>query len=179
MSKAFVRESDSDDQPELPAMVSPLPPGAKNYFTAGGFARLGEELNHLAETLRPSLATRAAEDSDARRELQALDQRIRYLRNSLATAEVVPPPVDGENIVRFGATVTVTESASGTEQYRIVGVDETDPDRNQVSWLSPIARALLNSKLGDEVVFTVPRGRKILKIVQIDYEPPTDPHQTP
>jgi len=179
MSKAFVRESDSDDQPELPAMVSPLPPGAKNYFTIAGFARLSEELNHLGETLRPPLAARAADDPEARRELQTLDQRARYLRNSLATAEVVPPPDNGENVVRFGATVTVTEGDKGKEQYRIVGVDETDPDNNQVSWLSPIARALLNSKLGDEVVFTVPRGRKVLKIVRINYEPPpaTDPAQ--
>ncbi len=172
MSKAFVRESDSDDRPELPPPVSPLPPGAKNYITAGGVDRLRRELGRLADQERPPLAAAAAatHDPDAKRELQSLDQRIRSLRNSLRTAEVVPPPAGPADVARFGATVTVRENNGGETRYRIVGVDETDLDRNWVSWLSPIARALTNARIGQRVTFKAPRGQKELEIVRIEYE---------
>ena len=171
MSKAFVRESDSDDLPELPPTPSPLPPGAKNYFTAGGVARIRDELARLTDIERPPLVATAASDIDAKRELQTLNQRIRYLQNSLQTAEVVTPPSGPADIVRFGATVTVRETNGPEIRYRIVGVDETDLDRNWVSWLSPIARALLNARPGQRVPFKAPRGQRELEIVAIEYEP--------
>jgi transcription elongation factor GreB len=170
MSKAFVRESDSEDLPELPPPVSPLPPGAKNYITAGGVMRLREELARLVDKERPPLAASAAHTVDAKRELQWLDQRIRYLQNSLRTADVVTPPDGPADVVRFGTTVTVRESNGSEARYRIVGVDETDLDRNWVSWLSPIARALLNAKPGQRVIFKTPRGQKDLEVVAIEYE---------
>lgn len=168
MSRAFVRESDVPQLPELPPQVSPLPPGAKNYLTPEGAEKLRAELARLAETQRPPLAAAPADDLDAKRELQVLDQRIRYLQESLRTAEVVPPSAEKE-VVRFGATVTVREKSARETQYRIVGVDETDLDRNWVSWLSPIARALLNARRGDRVVLKAPRGDRELEIVAIDY----------
>ena len=169
MSRAFVRESDVPQLPELPPKASPLPPGAKNYLTAGGAIRLRAELARLLETARPSLAAAPADDTDAKRELQLLDQRIRYLQESLRTADVVATAAGPTDIVRFGTTITVREKGTDT-RYRIVGVDETNLDRNWVSWLSPIARALLNARVGDRVQFKAPRGARELEIVAIGYE---------
>jgi transcription elongation factor GreB len=169
MSRAFVRESDVPQLPELPPQVSPLPPGAKNYLTAGGAQRLRDELTRLHDLERPRLAAASADDIDAKRELQLLDQRIRYLQESLRTADITEVKAGPTDVVRFGATVTVRENGSDTT-YRIVGVDETDLDRNWVSWLSPIARALMNAKLGERVIFKAPRGTRELEIVSIAYE---------
>ena len=170
MSRAFVRESDFPQMPELPPQVSPLPPGAKNFITAAGAQRLRDELAQLTKIARPRLAAAPVDDTDAKRELQVLDQRIRYLQQSLRTAEIVPPPEGPRDVVRFGATVTVRENNGAETPYRIVGVDETDPDRGEVSWLSPIARALVNTRLGERIVFKAPRGAKELEIVAITYE---------
>lgn len=171
MSRAFVRESDEPQLPELPPLVSPLPPGAKNYMTAGGLERLRAEIAKLVNEERPPLASAAARDIDAKAKLQLLDQRIRYLEQSARTAEVVPPPPAGStDTVRFGATVTVLEPDGAQTRYRIVGVDETDLDRNWVSWLTPIARALMNARLGQRVTFKAPRGNRELEVVAIAYE---------
>jgi len=170
MSKAFTRES--DDQPDLtavPRQTSPLPPGAKNYLTPDGARRLREERDRLVQVERPRLAV-SPDDKDARRKLQVLDQRIRYLAQSLDSAVVVPPPVGVEDRIRFGATVTVKEHGGGESKYRIVGVDEIDIERGWVSWLSPIAKALLNAKLGQRVRFTLPSGEEELEIVGVAYE---------
>lgn len=169
MSRAFVRETDVPQLPELPPLVSPLPPGTKNMLTARGARRLQDELTRLAEQARPRLAAAPADDLDAKRELQVLDQRIRYLQASLRTAEIAPAGDGMADTVRFGATVTVRDAA-GEARYRIVGVDETDPDRGEVSWLSPLARALLNAKTGDRVVFNAPAGKRELEIVRVEYE---------
>lgn len=170
MSRAFVRESDVPQLPELPPQVSALPAGAKNYVTVAGAARLQAELSRLLEVERPRLTGAPAEDLDAKRELQVLDQRIRQLQESLRTAEVVSP-TGSADVVRFGATVAVREKDGTATAYRIVGVDEIDPDRNWVSWLSPIARALLNARVGERVTFKAPRGEKELEIARIEYGP--------
>lgn len=171
MSRAFVRESDEPRLPELPPLVSPLPPGARNYITPAGLERLRAELARLLNEERPTLAARAADDIDTKARLQLLDQRIRYLEQSARTAEVTPPPVSGaSDVVRFGATVTVREPDGTLTRYRIVGVDETDLERNWVSWLTPIARALTNARVGDRVTFRAPRGAQQLEIVAVDYE---------
>ena len=167
MSKAFTREDDTSDQPVLPALVSPLPPGAKNYLTAGGAERLRAELGGLVAGERPRLVAAAVSDAEAKRELAQLDQRIRYLQQSLATAEIVPPAPGPLEQVRFGTTVTVRDGKGGESVYRIVGVDEADFSRNEVSWLSPIARALLNARLGQRVPFKFPSGATELEIVKI------------
>lgn len=170
MSKAFTRESDDfPDLPVVPRPMSSLPPGAKNYLTPDGAQRLREELDHLVQSERPRL-TSSPDAADARRLLQLLDRRIACLHQSLQSAEVVPPPAAPEDRVRFGATVTVRGGNGSEERYRIVGIDETDLDRGWVSWLSPIAKALLNARLGERVRFRFPAGEQELEIVGIVYE---------
>jgi transcription elongation factor GreB len=170
MSKAFTRESDdAPEPPPRPTLVSPLPPGAKNYLTAEGARRLQSELEQLeAATLPPR--TTLKDDSKTPRDAQQLKQRRQYLQQSLATAVVVAPPAPPWEQVRFGATVVTRNQTGEPTTYRIVGIDETDADRNWVSWLSPIARALLNARLGQTVRFKLPTGEAALEIVQITYE---------
>ncbi len=167
MSRAFVRES--DDQPERPTLVrrARLPPGAENYITPDGARRFRGELERLVQTERPRLAT--ADDPDAKRQLQELNQRIDLLQQCLESAVVVPPPTDTSR-VQFGATVTVRDRGGEQTRYRIVGVDEADIDRGWVNWLSPLARALLNSRLGEHVSFKSPAGMQELVVEAIAYE---------
>lgn len=169
MSKAFTRES--DDLPEQPVVSRPppsLPPGVKNYLTPDGAVRLRAEMERLMEKERPEAAA-LADANEARRALQRLDQRIHLLQQSLASAEIVEPPPGPADKVRFGATVTVRERSGDQVQYRIVGVDETDFDRGWVSWQAPIAKALLNARVGDRIRLRLPAGEEELEILGIAY----------
>lgn len=168
MSKAFLRESDSDDLPELPRLAATLPPGAKNFMTADGARRLREELDRLLAQDRPPLAARGADDGDARRERQVLDQRIRHLQTSLQSAEIIAPTAGPKDVVRFGDTVTVRDHDEVRASYHIVGVDETEFGEDAVSWQSPLARALLNARRGERVSFQVPAGLTTIEIVGIE-----------
>jgi transcription elongation factor GreB len=171
MSKAFLRESDLPDIPEPPRRIASLPPGTTNYITAGGAERLRRELAQLSEVERPALAIAAAAgDTDGKQELQRLDQRIRQLQQSLRSAEIIQPATGTSDQVRFGTTVTVRDAAGVESRYRLVGVDETDLERNWVSWLSPIAQALLNARVGDQVTFNAPSGKNGLKVIAIAQE---------
>lgn len=167
MSKAFTRES--DDALEAPARprISALPFGAKNYLTSDGARRLQAELERLTQIERPKIA---GSDPNTRQPLQNLDQQIQQLQQSLASAVIVTPPNAPWEQVHFGATVTVRNRRKEETQYRLVGVDETDVDRGWVSWLSPIARALLNARLGERVRFKFPSGEDELEILRIEYE---------
>jgi len=170
MSKAFTREeNDGPEIPELPPLASTLPEGARNYITAGGAERLRRELATLVQEKRPALLA-ATGDPEAKRQLAALDQRIYQLEQSLQSLEIVPPQPKATDTVRFGATVTVRNSAGEEATYRIVGVAETDFDRGWVSWQSPIARALLNARRGERVRFRFPSGEEELEITAVSYE---------
>ena len=169
MSKAFTRES--DDLPDGPVLAQPgpsLPPGTKNYLTPDGARRLREELNRLVQVERPRQVT-SPDDPEVKHQRQVLDRRIHHLQQSLQTAVVVGPPGGAETGVRFGASVTVRDSSGVESRYRIVGVDETDIERGWVSWLSPIAKALLNARLGERVRLELPSGREELEILSISY----------
>lgn len=155
MSKAFTREL--DDAPErvlVPRASASLPPGVKNYITPDGEKALREELESLGAGGKP-------EDA-------ALEQRLLQIREILASAVVAPIPPEGETRVRFGARVTVRD-ARETVEYRIVGVDEADIDRNWISWRSPLATALLNKQPGDRVSFRAPAGEQRLEILRVSY----------
>ena len=169
MSKAFTRESDdSPDDPSPLRPVSSLPPGAKNYLTADGARRLRLELDHLIQIDRPQAAALPDPDT-ARRRGQLLDQRIAALDQSLRSAVIVSPPAGPEEKVRFGTAVTVRDRSGQETTCRIVGVDETDPERGWVSWCSPVARALLNGRVGQRVRLQLPEGDQELEILRIGW----------
>lgn len=173
MSRAFLKESTLEEPDVRPRGVSALPPGAKNFLTASGRARLERELDDLRRQRAAAAAGAPREDGrpPASADILRLDERIRPLERSLQTAEVVPPPPPAErDRVRFGATVTVRDRHGEESSYRIVGVDEADPAQGAVSYLSPIAQALLNAHLGQRVPFRFPKGRAELEIVAIRYD---------
>lgn len=171
MSRAFTREDDARDV-VIPRRISPLPPGARNYLTAAGAERLRSELKELTDRA-PRLIAESADEggrgADAKEELQRAEERIAYLQQSLATAEIAVPPPTPHDVVRFGAVVTVRDANGAVSTYHIVGVDETDLSADAVSWLSPIARALLNARLGQKVPFKFPTGATELEITGIRY----------
>ena len=170
MSKAFTRESDDlPERPTLPRLPSLLPPGVKNYLTPDGARSFQKELNRLVEIERPKLAAASSESSEQRHRLQTLDQRIQQLRQTLHLPEIVPAPPLPWDQVRFGAVVTVRDSRGEESRYRIVGAPEMDAERGWVSWLSPIAKALLNARIGQRVRFKFPSGEEQLEILGISY----------
>jgi transcription elongation factor GreB len=170
VSKAFTRdENEGPEIPDVPATASTLAPGSKNYITSEGAQKLRDELQRLVEVTRPDLVD-ARDDPDAKRQLARLDQRIMQLEESLHAAEIVEPPSGPAEVVRFGAHVTVREPDGSETRYRIVGVDETDLDNNWVSWMSPIAKALLNRRRGERIRFKFPSGEETLEIKEISYE---------
>jgi transcription elongation factor GreB len=182
MNKAFVRESDGDDDEELEPSLK-LPSGTRNYITPGGHARLKSELEHLVKRERPQvveIVAWAASNGDrsengdyiyGKRRLREIDRRIRFLTKRLEIAEIVDPLRQGNNDqVFFGARVTVAD-ADGTENtYTIVGVDEADVANGRISWISPLARALIKAREGDSVRFQSPLGIREIDIVEVVYE---------
>src|SRR6266446_10754155 len=169
MSKAFTREDDAAE-PIIPRRVAdPLPPGGRNYLTPDGVRRLQAELDRLVHVERPRAAA-SSDPSVAREQLHHLDLRIQHLQQSLQSAVVVKSPADVRGYVRFGASVCVRERTGEESRYRIVGIDEADTERGWVSWLSPIAKALLNARLGQRVRLKLPSGDEELEIISISYE---------
>ena len=182
MNKAFVRESDSDEEEELEPSLK-LPAGTRNYITPAGHARLKNELEHLVKRERPQvveIVAWAASNGDrsengdyiyGKRRLREIDRRIRFLTKRLDIAEVVNPLRQGDNDqVFFGACVTVADADGNENTYTIVGVDEADVARGRISWISPLARALIKSREGDTVRFQSPLGIREIDIVEVIYQ---------
>ena len=184
MSKAFTREDDSAPEEDLEVEEeNPIPAGSKNYLTPLGWRRMRDELTWLVKTERPNVTSVVSwaaklgdrsENADyqyGKKRLREIDRRIRYLTKRLEAAEVVDPSTREEtDQVFFGATVTYAKSSGGEETIRIVGIDETDLPRNYVSWISPIARALIKSREGDTVNLRTPGGDEELEILEVRYE---------
>jgi len=178
MSKAFTRE---DDAPEEQPVEQKVPRGLKNYITPEGHARLKSELKALVEVERPELVKTVAwaasngdrsENADylyGKKRLREIERRIRFLMKRLEIAEVVDPRDQDQERVFFGATVAYRD-ASGDHTVSIVGTDEVDPGRGRVSWVSPIARALLKAREGDAVTLETPVGEEQLEVLAIRYE---------
>ncbi|WP_153108973.1 transcription elongation factor GreB [Propionivibrio limicola] len=182
MNKAFTRETDGDDDEGVePALA--LPQGTRNYITPGGYKRIKDELDQLLRVERPHLVEVihwAASNGDrsengdyiyGKRRLREIDRRIRFLTKRLDLAEVVDPAARRENTdqVFFGATVTLCDEQGEEQTYRIVGVDETDFSRNKISWVSPLARALLKAREGDQVRFQSPAGWREVEVLVVEY----------
>ena len=179
MSKAFVRES--QDDVEAPRL-EPAPPPAKNYISPAGYARLKAELKQLVEAERPEVVRTvswAAKNGDrsengdylyGKKRLREIDRRVRFLIKRLEAAAVVDAAGRDSAQVFFGATVRL--KASGKDRtITIVGVDETDTAKGRVSWISPVARALLKARAGDKVVLQTPGGTEELEIIEVRYDP--------
>jgi transcription elongation factor GreB len=185
MSKAFTSEESAEREDDDIVEPSPLPPGARNYMTPGGFARMRRELDALVTNERPELVATVAwaasngdrsENGDyiyGKKRLREIDRRIRFLVRRLDAAEVVDPAMprddDAASRVYFGATVTVTNATGGERTVSIVGIDEIDTPRGYISWISPMARALLKAREGDTVSVHTPGGIEELDVVDVRY----------
>lgn len=181
MSKAFTKETDADD--DLDDAPPPLPAGVKNYITPQGFAALQSELRALLRVERPKVVevvSWAAGNGDrsengdyiyGKKRLREIDRRIRFLSKRLEIAEIVDSAQRKvTDQVFFGATVTYAHEDGTEKTVTIVGIDEAEIDRGQVSWISPIARALLKSRVGDVVELRTPAGPEPIEVVAIRYE---------
>jgi len=179
MSKAFTKETDGDDE-EL--VLAPIPPGGKNYITPQGYARLRGELLELIDVERPKMVEVvhwAASNGDrsengdylyGKKRLREIDRRIRFLTKRLEIAEVVDPALHaGRDQIFFGATVTYLEDGETEREVTILGIDEADSAQGQISWISPVARALLKAREGDEVTLQTPAGLRTLEILRVEY----------
>lgn len=182
MSKAFTKETESgDDDLVLP----PLPVGGKNYITPAGYARMRDELLGLMDVERPKVVEAvywAASNGDrsengdyiyGKKRLREIDRRIRFLTQRLEIAEITDPSAHyGKDQVFFGSTVTYADDAGVERSITILGIDEADTLAGQVSWVSPVARALLKSRVGDEVSLVMPDGARALSVICVDYPKP-------
>jgi transcription elongation factor GreB len=180
MNKAFTKETDeSDEDDDIPESV---PRGVKNYMTPEGFARLEDEVRQLWRVERPKvveIVRWAAGNGDrsengdyiyGKQRLREIDRRLRFLRRRLDAAEVVDPAQQKtRDRVFFGATVTYADENDNERTVRIVGIDEARLEKGEVSWVSPIARALLKAEVGDTVEIRTPAGREMLEVVKIAY----------
>ena len=180
MSKAFVKETDDED--DLPDKPLAIPAGVKNYMTPEGHRRMQDELRRLLRVERPKVVETVAwaagngdrsENGDyiyGKRRLREIDRRIRFLSKRLESAEVVDPNQQrNRDQVFFGATVTYANGRGTEMTITIVGIDEAELDRGQVSWLSPIARALMKARQGDIVDLRAPAGVDQIEVLAIRY----------
>ena len=192
MNKAFTKETDSDDDD---LVLPPMPQGGKNYITPAGYARLRGELLHLMDVERPKIVDVvhwAASNGDrsengdylyGKKRLREIDRRIRFLTQRLEIAEITDPSIHhGKDQVFFGCTVTYEDDVGTERSVTILGIDEADTLAGQVSWVSPVARALLKARVGDEVSLPTPEGVRVLSVISVDYPAPgaiTSPYLTP
>jgi transcription elongation factor GreB len=183
MNKAFTKESDEsgDDDPQLPT----LPPSGKNYITPQGYARIHAELLDLIDNERPKVVESvywAASNGDrsengdyiyGKKRLREIDRKIWFLTKRLEIAEVVDPTVHhGREQIFFGATVTYLDDLGLARIVTITGIDEADSAKNQVSWVSPIARTLLKTRLGDVLQLVTPAGTVEIEVTRVEYPAP-------
>src|SRR5262245_51559994 len=178
MSKAFVKETEHEEQAEERA---PETPAGKNYMTLTGYQRLKAELKQLVEAERPEVVKTVAwaaslgdrsENADyiyGKKRLREIDRRVRFLIKRLEAAEIVDSSGRDTDQVFFGATVTVKGAAGATRSLTIVGVDEVDPSSGRVSWISPVAKALIKAREGDTVRLRTPAGEESLEILEVRY----------
>ena len=183
MNKAFVKEPDGDEDEEALAPGLRLPAGSKNYMTRRGYDALRAELDQLVRFERPKLVETVAwaagngdrsENGDyiyGKKRLREIDRRIRFLIKRIESAEVVDPErQQGLEQVFFGATLSFCDlDTDEIQTWQIVGVDEADAAQGRISWISPLARAVLKAKIGDVVRFQSPAGMREIEIVDVQY----------
>lgn len=176
-----MNEDDQYQDGDVPEIRITLPAGTRNYMTPEGAQRLQADLHGMANVERPKLAAAvarltsaetggAADDLKRQRwRLRKLDRRIEYLNRMLAMLEVVDPTEQDSDRVVFGATVTVAGERDEQRTYQIVGVDESDPEQGRISWISPVAKALIGARRDEQVTVTLPGGESKLRVCRIEY----------
>ncbi len=182
MSKAFTKETELDDDEVVP--VTPVATG-KNYITSPGYQRLRNELLALMDDERPKMVETvhwAASNGDrsengdyhyGKKRLREIDRRIRFLTQRLEIAEIIDPSVHhGSDQVFFGASVTYVDDDGFEQSVTIMGIDEVESGQGQISWISPVAKALLKSRLGEEVTLMTPSGLRTLEVLSVAYPVP-------
>jgi len=187
MSKAFTRETDADSDDGEDPSLPPLPAGSRNYMTPQGYATLRAELFSLLDEERPKIVEIvhwAASNGDrsengdylyGKKRLREIDRRIRFLTKRLEIAEVTDPSAHhGKDQVFFGATVTYVDESSDERTVTILGIDEADSLKREVSWVSPIARTLLKSRKGDVLQLVTPQGVREIEVLEVTYPKPSD-----
>jgi transcription elongation factor GreB len=186
MNKAFTREvDDAGDDDDVDGAAPPLPSGSKNYITVQGYQRLRAELLHLIDDERPKVVevvSWAAKNGDrsengdylyGKKRLREIDRRIRFLTKRLDIAEVADPSLHhGSDQIFFGATVTYVNARGEQRTVTIKGIDESDSLAGEVSWISPIARALLKAREGDEIKLATPGGVESIEVLEVKYPAP-------
>ncbi len=185
MNKAFVKEAQDDDDEEAAALALAIPPGSKNYITPAGYQRIKDELLQLIDVDRPEVVRIvhwAASNGDrsengdyiyGKKRLREIDRRIRFLTKRMDTAAVVDPSTHyGNDQVFFGATVTYCNSKGENHTITIVGIDELDPLRGKISWVSPVARAITKAREGDVITLQTPLGPDELELLSVAYPAP-------
>ena len=185
MNKAFVKESDGDDDEEAAALALAIPPGSKNYITPAGYQRIKDELLQLIDVERPEVVKIvhwAASNGDrsengdyiyGKRRLREIDRRIRFLTKRMDLAAIVDPSVHhGSDQIFFGATVTYANDAGEERTVTIKGIDEVDSLQGEVSWVSPIARTLLKAREGDTLQLVTPVGVETIEVISVSYPAP-------
>ena len=187
MSKAFTRETDNpSDEDDDDVRLPDLPAGGKNYITAAGYARLRSELMALIDDERPKIVEVvhwAASNGDrsengdyiyGKKRLREIDRRIRFLTKRLEIAEVTDPSVHyGNDQVFFGATVTYVDQAGEQRTVTILGIDEVDTRQGEISWVAPVARTLLKSRVGDVLALATPAGMDEIEVLAVSYPKPS------
>jgi transcription elongation factor GreB len=179
VSKAFTTETDSDDDSEPEIAIADV----KNYMTPRGFATLREEVRQLMRVDRPKVVevvSWAAGNGDrsengdyiyGKKRLREIDRRVRYLTKRLETAEIVDPKLQkNRDQVFFGATVTYVRQDDSLHTVTLVGTDEAELSKGKISWISPIAKALLKTRVGDSVEVRMPSGKETIEVTAIVYD---------
>ncbi|MBC7547589.1 MAG: transcription elongation factor GreB [Polaromonas sp.] len=182
MSKAFTKETDADGED---IVLPPLPLGGKNYITPAGYERLRAELLDLIDTERPKVVEAvhwAASNGDrsengdyhyGKKRLREIDRRIRFLTQRLEIAVISDPAVHhGSDQIFFGATVVYSDAQGLEHTVTILGIDEADSAQRQISWISPVARVLLKTRIGDEVGVITPQGVQLIEVLRVAYPTP-------
>ena len=176
MSRAFKKESEEIDEP-IPEPKDPLPLGVKNYVTPEGAAALRKEFSRVSEVVRPAVISSSETvvggsgvSLSQKKRREAIDRQLAFLSDRIANMVIVDPSKQTGDRVRFGATVKVVDSSGVKKSYQIVGVDESNPADGKVSFISPIAEALLAAQKGDLVKLTLPDGVRELEIIEVQYK---------
>lgn len=182
MNKAFTKEQDGDEGGDESESGPAIPPGVKNYMTPGGAKRMQDELYNLMHKVRPEVTQTVAwaagngdrsENGDyiyGKKKLREIDRRVRFLSKRLDAAEIIDPTKSKHDQIFFGATVTIRFENDEEKTYSIVGIDESDISKGRISWISPLASALLKAREGDVVTFRSPKGAQEIEVLEVKYQ---------